>query len=666
MYQNFSNCFDLKTDKIPKGDQQQAINFLVQSLREGNKNQTLKGITGSGKTFAMANIIKNINRPAIIMAHNKTLAAQLYAEMKHLFPNNAVEYFVSYYDYYQPEAYIARTDTYIEKDASINKQIDLLRHSATRALLERRDVIVVASVSMIYGLGSPDLYQKMTISLESGKKYHVDKLLLELINLQYEREMMDFTTGTFRVRGSIIDIVPAHSSNRAWRLCFDDDTLESILEIDSLTGEKLAKLEKAVIFANSHFVTPRPLLEKAMKDIKVELDERCEWFEKNNKMIEAHRIRQKVMYDLEMLNSTNHCKGIENYSRYFVNFAGTPSTLFEYLPKDAILFIDESHVSVPQIRGMYNGDRARKELLVDHGFRLPSAFDNRPLKFEEWENLRPQTIFVSATPGEFELNYSKQNTVEMIVRPTGLLDPICKIRPVSTQVKDLVDELKITIAKNYRALVTCLTKKMAEDLTKFLINEGFKTEYIHSDVQTLDRIVIINKLRSGEIDVLVGINLLREGLDIPECQLVAILDADKEGFLRSKISLIQTIGRAARNSEGKVLLYADNITESIKCAVEETDRRRQIQIQYNKENNIIPQTTVRQVLSLNELRPDDSKQKQGQRIDLSSFKNERELVKMIQKMKKDMLKLAKEMKFEQAAMIRDQVKQLEMVHLEMK
>ncbi len=665
MYRNLTSPFELISSNLPTGDQPKTIDFIVDSLQRGNENQTILGITGSGKTFTMANIIQKTQRPSIIMVHNKTLAAQIYGEMKLLFPKNAVEYFVSYYDYYQPEAYVARTDTYIEKDSSINKQIDLLRHSATRALLERRDVIVVASVSMIYGLGSPDLYQKMTLSLESGGYYSIDKLLLELINLQYKRESMDFTSGTFRIRGSVIDIMPAHYSNKAWRLKFDDNLLESICEIDSLTGDEMAVLDKAIIFANSHFVTPRPILEKAMQQIKIELDERCEWFELQNKPIEANRLRQKVRYDLEMLNSTGQCKGIENYSRHFVdNFSGKPSTLFEYLPKDSLLFIDESHVSIPQIRSMYHGDRARKEMLVEYGFRLPSAFDNRPLKFDEWNAIRPQTIFVSATPNEFELSYSKENVVEMIIRPTGLLDPICEIRPLETQIKDLIKEINKTIAKRYCALVTCLTKKMAEDLTKFLINEGIKAEYIHSDVHTLDRIAIMNKLRSGEIDVLVGINLLREGLDIPECQLVAILDADKEGFLRSKVSLIQTIGRAARNAEGKVILYADVITGSIKYALDETNRRRKLQEEHNIKHNLTPQTIKKDLVIFKELSNAEIKPKLSTvKYSKESFKSEKDLIKTIQKMKREMHKLAKSTKFEQAANLRDQIKELEMMQL---
>ncbi|MFO1130297.1 MAG: excinuclease ABC subunit UvrB [Rickettsiales bacterium] len=662
--------FYLSTKYKPTGDQPNAIEKITNFLQNGNQNQVLLGITGSGKTFTMANIIANMKRPTLIMVHNKTLAAQLYSEMKSLFPYNAVEYFVSYYDYYQPEAYLPKTNTYIEKDSSINDQINLLRHSATRALLERRDCIVVASVSAIYGLGSPDLYQKMTVTLEVGNSYNIPDLLLEFIQLQYQRNDLEFKTGTFRIRGDIIDIIPAHESKRAWRLLFFGNILESIYEIDSLTSEKLNKLDKAIIFANSHFVTPRPIVEKAMESIKEELSERYNWFLAQDKIVEADRLKQKVMYDLEMLNATNHCKGIENYTAHFINQdpGAKPSTLFEYLPEDALLFVDESHVSVSQIGSMYAGDRARKEMLVNYGFRLPSAFDNRPLKFEEWDSLRPQTVFISATPGQFELNLARDNIVEQIIRPTGLLDPICEIKPADTQVTDLIIELQNVINLGDRALVTCLTKKMAEDLTDFLSEKNFKVKYMHSDVHTLERIEILNQLRTGEIDVLIGINLLREGLDIPECSFIAILDADKEGFLRSKVSLIQTIGRAARNSRGRVVLYADHITESIKYAISETERRRKIQQEYNQKHGIIPKTTTREILQLKELqnKSDKSNKEESkiEEIDKSQFKNEKELHKAIAKLKKDMLKFAKNMQFEEATKIRDKIKQLEILQLE--
>lgn len=667
-YQKDQKKFILSSKYKPQGDQPKAIDFITKSLQKGNKNQTLLGITGSGKTFTMANIIANMNRPTIIMVHNKTLAAQLYSEMKELFPNNAVEYFVSYFDYYQPEAYIPRTNTYIEKDSSINDQISLLRHSATRSLLERQDCIVVASVSAIYGLGSPALYQQMTILLETNKEYIIQELLLEFIHLQYQRNDLEFKTGTFRVRGDVIDIIPAHQSNKAWRLLFSGNTLESIYEIDSLTSEKLSKLDRAVIFANSHFITPRNIVDRAIETIKEEFNERFAWFMAQDKLIEADRLKQKIMYDLEMLNATSHCKGIENYTAHFINQnpGAKPSTLFEYLPKDALLFVDESHVSVSQIGSMYSGDRARKEMLVEYGFRLPSAFDNRPLKFEEWDHMRPQTVFISATPGKFELDISGDNIVEQIIRPTGLLDPICDIKKADNQVQDLILELENVIKTGYRALVTCLTKKMAENLSEFLVEQKIKAKYMHSDIDTLERIEILNQLRLGEIDVLIGINLLREGLDIPECSFVAILDADKEGFLRSKVSLIQTIGRAARNNNGRVVLYADHITESIKYAVNETERRRHMQQQYNKENNIIPQSTNRAISNLKEFqnnKDEKTNKKDRNSVEIFEFKNEKELHKTIQSLKREMLKLAKNMQFEEASNIRDQIRKLEVLQL---
>jgi len=659
------NNFSIISDYKPAGDQPKAIDELISGLNSKKRSQMLLGITGSGKTFTMANIIERTNRPTLIMAHNKTLAAQIYSEMKSIFPNNAVEYFVSYYDYYQPEAYIARTDTFIEKDSSINEQIDLLRHSATRSLLERRDVIVVSSVSCIYGLGSPDLYYQMTVNLEPGKSYPRDKLLDNLVNLQYERNDIGFERGCFRVKGDNIDIFPAHYNDKAWRLSFFGNELEYIHEFDPLTGEKLAKLNKAIVFGNSHFVMPKEIVHKAISSIEEELQKRLEFLKSQDKLLETQRLNQRTQYDLEMLTETGSCKGVENYSRFFTgrNAGEPPPTLFEYLPKDALLFVDESHVSVPQIRAMYNGDRARKEVLVEHGFRLPSALDNRPLKFEEWEKFRPQTVFVSATPSPFELQEADDKVVELIIRPTGLLDPECIIKPATNQVEDLISEIQSTIAKGFRVLVTTLTKKMAEDLTTYLQELKYKTSYLHSNVHTLERIEILRDLRQGTIDVLVGINLLREGLDIPECALVAILDADKEGFLRSEVSLIQTIGRAARNSEGRVILYADKMTKSIDKAVSETARRRQIQQEYNEKHGIIPRTINRAIHALTEL------EKIGSKIDKKQahtlFDNPAKLKAHMDKLKKEMLKAASNLEFEQAAQLRDQLKTLEEAALEL-
>ena len=584
--------FNISSEYNLEGDQIKAVKELLTGIHQGKRNQVLLGVTGSGKTFTMANIIEKCQRPALIIAHNKTLAAQLYNEMKNFFPNNAVEYFVSYYDYYQPEAYIPQSDSYIEKDAQINEQIDLLRHSATRALLERRDVIVVASVSCIYGLGAPELYLQMSFKLEKGKTYSRRDVMQKLVELQYQRMDLDFSRGGFRVRGENIDIFPSHYQDRAWRISFWDDEVEKIYEFDYLTGEKTKNLNDIIIFANSHYVTPRPTLEQAVNLIQDELSERVEEFKLSNMVVESQRIAQRTNFDIEMIMETSSCKGIENYSRYLSGRkkGEPPPTLFEYLPKDALLFVDESHVTVPQIGGMYNGDRGRKKTLVEHGFRLPSALDNRPLKYEEWDLMRPQSIFVSATPGSKELGYTSGKFVEQIIRPTGLLDPICEVRSCETQVDDLIGECKILAKNDKRVLVTTLTKRMAEDLTDYLNEVNVKAVYMHSDIKTLERVQIIQELREGKYDVLVGVNLLREGLDIPECSLVCILDADKEGFLRSETSLIQTIGRAARNDEGRVILYADKITNSIKKALDETSRRRKIQEQYNKNNNIVPTT----------------------------------------------------------------------------
>jgi excinuclease ABC subunit B len=659
------STFKIKSQYQPSGDQPKAIRELLKGLGTGKKSQMLLGITGSGKTFTMANVIEKTGRPALIMAHNKTLAAQLYSEMKELFPENAVEYFVSYYDYYQPEAYIPRTDTYVEKDSSINEQIDLLRHSATRSLMERRDVIVVSSVSCIYGLGSPELYYEMTLKLEAGKEYKRKNFLEQLINLQYVRNDIAFERGAFRVVGENIDIFPSHYATRAWRLSFFGDELEYINEFDPLTGEKFRKFDNVMLYANSHFVTPESVIKKAIIGIEQELEEHLIFLKENNKLLEASRLNQRTQYDLEMLQATGSCKGIENYSRFLTGRKPgmPPPTLFEYLPKDALLFVDESHVMVPQVRAMYNGDRARKTSLVEYGFRLPSALDNRPLKFEEWLDLRPQTIFVSATPALFELEQTGGEIVELIIRPTGLLDPVCIVRPALTQVQDLMGEIKSTVEKGFRVLVTTLTKKMAEDLSNYLSELGQKVSYLHSAVQTLERIEIIRSLRTGEIDVIVGVNLLREGLDIPECGLVAILDADKEGFLRSETSLIQTIGRAARNSEGRVLLYADKMTNSLEKALSETQRRRDAQMEYNIKHNITPKTISTKIHALEELQKVE--EKIGKKEAKNTISDPVKLSKYIENLRKEMKLAAKNLEFEEAAKIRDQINLLEEAALEL-
>ena len=575
--------FKIISNFEPSGDQPNAIEEISKNLLNNKRNQTLLGVTGSGKTFTMAHVIERLQKPSLILAPNKTLAAQLYAEMKSIFPENAVEYFVSYYDYYQPEAYVPRTDTYIEKESSINEQIDRMRHSTTRSLFERRDVIIVASVSCIYGIGSPETYSTMTFSLAKNEIIKRDYLLTKLVELQYIRNDINFFRGTFRVRGDLIDIFPSHFEDCSWRISFFGDKIEKISSIDPLTNNKLNDLEFVKIFPNSHYVTPKLTLHKAIEEIKIELEQRLKFFKDNNKTLEAERLEQRTNFDIETIEATGTCSGIENYSRYLTGrkIGEPPPTLFEYLPNDSLLFVDESHVSIPQLHGMYKGDKSRKSTLAEYGFRLISCLDNRPLKFEEWEKMRPQTIFVSATPGNWETEQTTGAVVEQVVRPTGLIDPICEVRPASNQVDDLMNECKKVISKSQRVLVTTLTKKMAEDLTEYLDELNLKARYLHSDIDTLERIEIIRDLRKGKFHILIGINLLREGLDIPECGLVAILDADKEGFLRSKTSLIQTIGRASRNIDGKVILYADTKTESIKKALNETDRRRAKQTAYN-------------------------------------------------------------------------------------
>lgn len=641
----------------PSGDQPEAIKELCEGLNRGDRSQVLLGVTGSGKTFTMAKIIEQAKRPALIMAPNKILAAQLYSEMKEFFPNNHVEYFVSYYDYYQPEAYIPKTDTYIEKDSAINEQIDRMRHGATRNVLEDRDVIIVASVSCIYGLGSMESYSSMAFGLKVGDVLDPQDIYRNLAELQYERNQINFVRSTFRVNGDTLDIFPAHYEDRAWRISFFGDEIESISEIDSLTGKKTAELNEITVYPANHYVTPRPALSQAITHIREDLEIRLNELKAENKLLEAQRLEQRTRFDLEMLESTGHCKGIENYSRYLTGRAPgePPPTLFEYLPKNALLFVDESHISVPQIGAMFRGDFNRKSTLADYGFRLPSCIDNRPLKFEEWDRMRPQSIFVSATPGDWELEQSKGTFAEQVIRPTGLTDPLCLVRPVENQIDDLMNECKKTAANGERVLVTTLTKKMAEDLTEYLKDNGIKVRYLHSDIDTLERIEIIRDLRLGVFDVLVGINLLREGLDIPECSLVAILDADKEGFLRSTRSLIQTIGRAARNAHGRVILYADKITGSIKAALDETNRRREKQIKYNIEHGITPQTIKKSISStLKEMTETDFV-----KDDAASKEDIKNIEKKIKEYTKLMKEAALNLEFEQAVIYRDKLKELE-------
>ena len=653
--------FKIKSNFQPAGDQPEAIKKILKNLKEKQSEQVLLGVTGSGKTFTMAKVIESANRPALVLAPNKTLAAQLYGEMKSFFPDNAVEYFVSYYDYYTPEAYVPRSDTYIEKEASINEQIDRMRHSATRSLLERDDVIIVASVSCIYGLGSVEAYSKMTLALKKNYEYERDEIIKTFVNLQYKRNDQNFFRGTFRVRGENLEIFPSHLEDRAWRLSLNGNKLEKIEEFDPLTGDKTNDFAVIKLYANSHYITPKPTIDQAIKEIKKELEVTLEDHKANNKLLEAQRLRERTKFDLEMIEATGTCAGIENYSRFLSgrNKGEPPPTLFEYFPDNTIIFVDESHVTVPQLNGMYKGDHTRKKTLAEYGFRLPSCMDNRPLKFEEWDAMRTQTVFVSATPGPWELKQTQNKYIDQVIRPTGLIDPPVEIRPAKTQVDDLFHESKKVIDKGYRILVTTLTKKMAEDLTEYLHENGLKVRYMHSDIDTLERIEIIRDLRMGVFDILVGINLLREGLDIPECALVAILDADKEGFLRSETSLIQTIGRAARNVDGKVILYADKVTKSIDKAIKETDRRRGRQVEYNKKNNISAESVKKEITDILEsvYEKDYVKISEGSNVGGN-------LKKHLKALNKKMKESASNLEFEEAAKIRDEIRKLETNELE--
>lgn len=647
--------FKLHSEYKPTGDQPQAIEYLSKGIEQGKKFQTLLGVTGSGKTFTMANIIQNVQKPTLVLAHNKTLAGQLYSEFKEFFPENHVEYFVSYYDYYQPESYIAQSDTYIEKDASINDEIDKLRHSATASLFETRDVIIVASVSCIYGLGDPIDYENMIVSLRPGMEISRDKIIKKLINMQYSRNEIDFKRGTFRAKGDILEIYPSDKSESAIRAEFWGDEIEKISEINPVTGKSIGTRQHVMIFPNSHYVTSKDKMERALKTIEEEMNERVAYFKNQNKLIEAQRIQERTNFDMEMMKETGFCQGIENYSRHISGRepGSAPYTLFDYFPDDFLLLIDESHATIPQVRAMYNGDRARKDSLVKYGFRLPSAYDNRPLTFNEFEDRINQVVFVSATPGDYEQEHSKENVVEQIIRPTGLLDPKIEVKPVTNQVDDLIEQIRIRVERKERVLVTTLTKKMAEDLTSYLKSLDIKVNYMHSDIKALERMEIIRKLRLGEFDVLVGINLLREGLDIPEVSLVAILDADKEGFLRSERSLIQTIGRAARNTDGTVIMYGDSLTDSMEKAISETNRRRSIQEAYNEEHHIIPKTIKKSIR-------DSIKAIQTENIGVEyKFEKEEDIQSTISKLTDEMLEHASKMEFEQAAELRDKIKELE-------
>ena len=658
--------FVMDTEFEPAGDQPTAISELSAAILGGERNQVLLGATGTGKTFTMAKVIEETQKPAIILAPNKTLAAQLYGEFKGFFPDNAVEYFVSYYDYYQPEAYVPRSDTYIEKESQINEQIDRMRHSATRALLERDDVIIVASVSCIYGIGSVETYGAMTQELIAGEIYNQREVIANLVAQQYRRNDQAFQRGTFRVRGDILEIFPAHLEDRAWRLSFFGDDLESIIEFDPLTGQKTNIFDKIRIYANSHYVTPKPTMKQAIVNIKKELKVRLDQLVADGKLLEAQRLEQRTNFDIEMLEATGVCNGIENYSRYLTgrNPGEPPPTLFEFIPDHAIVFADESHVSIPQIGGMYRGDYRRKFTLAEHGFRLPSCMDNRPLKFEEWDAMRPQSIYVSATPGKWELEQTAGIFTEQVIRPTGLLDPEVEIRPVEMQVDDLLDEVRKVSQSGYRTLVTTLTKRMAEDLTEYMHEQGIRVRYMHSDIDTIERIEILRDLRLGTFDVLVGINLLREGLDIPECGLVAILDADKEGFLRSETSLVQTIGRAARNVDGRVIMYADRITGSMERALAETNRRREKQQAYNLENGITPETVKKNVEDiLAGLYKGDTDQSRVTANVETKLQGGSNLQAVLDGLRTDMLKAAENLEFEEAARLRDEVRRLETVEL---
>ena len=654
--------FEIVSDYTPAGDQPKAIEFLVQGLADGKRDQVLLGVTGSGKTFTMAHVIQKVQRPTLILAPNKTLAAQLYGEMKSFFPNNAVEYFVSYYDYYTPEAYVPRTDTFIEKESQINAEIERLRHAATRSLLERDDVIIVASVSCIYGIGSPETYSNMTLTVERGRAMSREELIRKLIELHYKRNDTGFGRGTFRVRGDAVELFPAHLQDRAWRISFFGDELESLLEVDPLTGEITGELELVRIYANSHYVTPKPTLNQAIGQIKTELKDRLEDYHKSMRLLEAQRLEQRTTFDLEMIVTTGFCSGIENYSRYLSGRGAgePPPTLLEYLPDDALLILDESHAMIPQLHAMYAGDKARKTTLSEHGFRLPSCMDNRPLRFEEWDHIRPQTIYVSATPAQWEIDKSGGISAEQLVRPTGLIDPPVEVRPTQHQVDDLLAESKRVVEAGYRVLVTTLTKKMAEALTEYMNDVGLKTRYIHSDTETLERIEIIRDLRLGVYDVLVGINLLREGLDIPECALVAILDADKEGYLRSRTSLVQTIGRAARNVDAKAILYADTVTASMQHAMDETARRRQTQLDYNAAHGITPTTVKKDIGNILA-----SVYETGDRveIDISDAEDDnmvgKNLGQYLKELQGKMIAAASDLDFEVAARLRDEIKRLE-------
>lgn len=649
--------FKIQSEYKPTGDQPEAIDKITAALNRNEKFNTLLGVTGSGKTFTMANIIKNVNKPTLIIAHNKTLAAQLYSEFKGFFPENAVEYFVSYYDYYQPEAYVAHSDTYIEKDASINDEIDKLRHSATAAVLERRDCIIISSVSCIYGLGDPEDYKKLMVSLRPGMEKDRDEIIKKLIEIQYERNDVNFTRGTFRVRGDILEIFPANTDERAIRIEFFGDEIDRITEIDYLTGKLVGLRNHVVIFPASHYVTTPERIDKAIIDIQKELKDRVDYFKENDKLVEAQRIDQRTRYDIEMLKEIGFCQGIENYSRHITGRepGEKPYTLMDFFPDDFLIIVDESHVTVPQVRGMYAGDRSRKSSLIDNGFRLPSAYDNRPLNFSEFEDNINQILFVTATPGPYEIEHST-TIAEQIIRPTGLLDPIIEVRPINNQIDNLVGEINSITEKGERVLITTLTKKMSEDLTNYLKDIGIKVKYLHSDIDTLERIEIIRDLRLGKFDVLVGINLLREGLDIPEVSLVAILDADKEGFLRSETSLIQTIGRAARNSNGRVIMYADKITRSMQSAIEETKRRREIQMHYNEVNNIVPTTIQKGIRKgIEATVVADEEAVYG---DINE-NNEDSIRESIENLKVEMMEAAQNLQFERAAQLRDKIKELE-------